>query len=497
MDIAAALAHPEFLGRHPAYAQGLGTFAKWIAIHKAVNGDPLTNIEREFFTLVTGREYDPPDGGWSTIAILSPRRCGKSLFAATQAVYAAVRPGQRNTWAALLAQGRAEAQRSLLSEVSSFFDGQGLLPSMVVNRTAETIVLEGGCTIGVLPGSRPQTIRGLGCRILVGDEIDFVGEPGGEDKARQIIAAARPTIATVPGAKLVLISSPGRVGSAFHRIVTDFYGRPDPHTLVLKLDTSVNPVLHANEAYRESMRALDPLAYEAEVLGRYVEGDATLFDSSVIARCVVSGRGDIPPEAVTGRVVAGIDSAAGSKGGDSFGCVLGTQENGRLVVVAMRRFAAPFDPAVVVREIASLCRSYRCRRVVGDRFGGNLVAQLFRNEGLTYEVSPSVAGDALLDLVGVINTGAVELQDPEFSRCGAELVEDLRSIVRRPGGGRDQADAPRTARGHADLASAFAVLAAALPRKRTRPTLAQPQVIHAPYPSPWIQEDDSYVSMPF
>jgi hypothetical protein len=200
---------------------------------------------------------------------------------------------------------------------------------------------------------------------------------------------------------------------------------------------------------------------------------------------------------VTGRITCAVDPAAGSKGGDSFAAVWGVQAGGRIVIAAARRYGAPFDPAAVVSDIAGVCRGYRVRRVVGDRFGGNLVAQLFRNEGLDYEVSPSVAGDALLDLVGTINSGGVELPDPECSRTAAELADDLRSIVRRPGGGRDRADAPRTSRGHADLASALAVLAAALPRKRTRPFLAVPQLVSMPKPVPWVQEDDSMMPLPY
>ena len=469
MSIVAAIRDRSLLGAHPDYASGLETFRTWLAIHAAIHGEALDDFGRDVFERFSGRKYTPRKGGWNTCAVLSPRRCGKSLFAATLAAFAAVVPGPRNTWVALIGQDRAGAQKSLLATIGAFFDEHhgGRLHEAVVNRTAETIELNSGCSIGVWP-SRPAAVRGISARLVVVDEADFTSTENGEDRTRQLVAAAKPALATNPGAKLVLISSPGRVGSFFHALVTETYGQDNPDTLILRLDASVNPIL--SEEYFRSMQSLDPTAYQSECLGLYVESDGGLYDHHAIANCVVSGRGDIPPSAFFDRrIVCAVDPASGSRNGDSFAAVLGYREKkGRVVVVASRRWPAPFDPRSVVGEIASLCRSYGVRRCVGDRFGSNLIASLFKDAGLEYRPSEVSTSDALLELAPAFGTGSIELPDPSVSSVASDLRDDLRAVVRRAGGGRDRADAPRNSRGHCDLASALGVLFAALPKQKPK-----------------------------
>jgi phage terminase large subunit-like protein len=469
VSIVADVKDRNLLGAHPAYREGLDSFGLWLTIHAAIAGEPLDEAGREAFERFAGRPYDPPPSGWSTVVILSPRRCGKSLFAATQVAAAGFRPGQRNTWCVLVGQDRAGATKSLLATVSDFFDESngGLLHQTVVNRTAETIELSSGASIAVWP-SRPAAVRGIAARIAIIDEADFTSTEGGEDKTRQLVAAIRPAMATVPNSRLILISSPGRVGSFFHRLVSESYGKADPHCLVLKLTTDVNPQLTSD--YFEAMRTLDPVAYRAEVLGEYVESDGGLYDHQAISNCIVSGRGDIDPAAVESeRIVCAVDPASGARNGDSFAAVLGYRDkHGRIVVVATRRWPAPFDPKSVVGEVADLCRSYGVRRCVGDRFGSNLIASLFQDAGLEYKPSETNTSDALLELAPAFGTGAIELPDPSVSTVAADLRDDLRAIVRRAGGGRDRADAPRNSRGHCDVASALAVLFAALPKVKPK-----------------------------
>src|SRR5262245_34983516 len=122
MRIGSAIADRALLGGHPSYREGLDTFRSWLVVHSAINGEELDDFGRAAFERFAGRPYDPPPNGWSTVAILSPRRCGKSLFASTQVAWSAVRPGQRNTWAVLVGADRAGVQKSLLATVGDFFE---------------------------------------------------------------------------------------------------------------------------------------------------------------------------------------------------------------------------------------------------------------------------------------------------------------------------------------------------------------------------------------
>jgi Terminase large subunit, T4likevirus-type, N-terminal len=466
VNILDAIRDREILGAHPAYRNGLATFGRWLTVAAAIWGLPLAPAQAEFFESIAGQKYDPPAGGWSTVAIVAPRQIGKSTAAATWVAFEAVRPGPRGTWAILCAQDRTGASRALLSTTRDFFT-QGLLAAEVTNTTAETIELASFCTIAIWP-TRPASLRGVRARIVVLDEADFLGTDNGQDTTRQMIQAARPCLATT-GGKLVLISSPNRSGSTFHKIVTDSFGSNDPHTLALHLPVSMNPTL--SESYFAGMKG-DPIAYAQEVEARWVEGESGLYDHSALRSCVVSGRVDLPPEACKGqRVRAGVDTASGGKNGDAFAVALGFRNEDRIVTAALRRWPAPFDPKAVVREVATLLKSYGCREVTGDRFGAGFVVTLFRDEGIKYEPAATSTSDAAMEAASVFQAGGIELPDPEASTTAAEVMADLQSIVRRPGGGRDRADLPRTTRGHCDLASALVAMMGALPKRKDRKSL--------------------------
>jgi Terminase large subunit, T4likevirus-type, N-terminal len=475
VNILEAIRDREILGAHPAYRNGLATFGRWLIVAAAIWGLPLAPAQAEFFESIAGQSYNPPVNGWSTVAIVAPRQIGKSTAAATWVAFEAVRPGPRGTWAILCAQDRTGASRALLATARDFFS-EGLLAAEVTNTTAETIELASGCTVAIWP-TRPAALRGVRARIVVLDEADFLGTDNGQDTTRQMIQAARPTLATTSG-KLILISSPNRSGSTFHKIVTDAYGANDPHTLALRLPVEMNPTL--SESYFAGMKG-DPIAYAQEVEARWVEGESGLYDHAALRSCVVSSRVDLAPEAVRERkVVCGVDPASGGKNGDSFACALGYRDGDRIVTVSLRRWPAPFDPKAVVGEIATLCKSYGVREVVGDRFGAGFVVALFRDEGIKYQPASASTSDLAMEAASVFQAGGAELPDPEGSTSAAELMADLQAIVRRPGGGRDRADLPRNARGHCDLASALVAMMAALPKKKDRRGLlgrARPLVV--------------------
>lgn len=465
MNILDALRHPHLFGALPAF-RDLKTWGRWLIVLSAFYGLPLDAEGQEFFCKFTGRTgYSPPDGGWKTLALCTGRQAGKSRVAATVAAWEAGTRDGAGEYAVILAQDRTAATRALMSYACEPFETQEcLFNEAFVSRTQDTLSLNTGATLAVYP-CRPASVRGIRARCVVLDELDFMSSPDGRDVGREVLTAARPCLATT-GGRLVVLSSPGRVGSAFHRLVSANWGRDDSDVLVIRASApELNPTLGAD--YLRSMEA-DPSAYKSEVAGEWVEAESQLFDSAALDACVVSGRVELPPEACRG-VVAFADPAAGNRGGDRFALALGYRDGARVVIAALRAWSPPFSPAGVVEEVADICKRYGVRSVTGDRFGGNVVAELFRSNGLAYQTAPASASDLYMDLLPVVSAGGVELPDPTLSKTAADLMADLRSIVRRPGGaGRDRAEAPRGSgrAGHADLGNAVAGLVAALPAKR-------------------------------
>lgn len=465
MNILDALRHEHLFGALPAF-RDLATWSRWLIVLSAFYGLPLDADQQELFCKFTGRTaYNPPPTGWKTLALCTGRQAGKSRVAATVAAWEAGTRDGAGEYAVILAQDRTAATRALMSYACEPFEAQGcLFNEAFVSRTQDTLSLNTGATLAVYP-CRPASVRGIRARVVVLDELDFMSSPDGRDVGREVLTAARPCLATT-GGRLVVLSSPGRVGSAFHRLVTDNWGRDDSDVLVIRASApELNPTLGAD--YLKSM-ALDPGAYRSEVAGEWVEGESQLFDSAALEACVVSGRVELPPEVCRG-VVAFVDPAAGNRGGDRFALALGYRDGARVVVAALRAWSPPFSPAGVVAEVAALCRAYGVREVVGDRFAGNVLAEQVRAAGLIYKTAPASASDLYMDLLPVVSAGGVEFPDPTCSKAAAELLADFRAIVRRPGGaGRDRAEAPRGSgrAGHADLGNAVAGLVAALPAKR-------------------------------
>jgi hypothetical protein len=115
----------------------------------------------------------------------------------------------------------------------------------------------------------------------------------------------------------------------------------------------------------------------------------------------------------------------------------------------IRERRPPFSPEAVTEEFAKLIRSYRCTKVYGDRYGGEWPQEQFRKYGVNYEPAGSSKSELYVDLLPLINSGAVDLLEHD------RLLLQLTMLERRTArGGRDSIDHPRG--GHDDIANAVA-----------------------------------------
>ena len=103
----------------------------------------------------------------------------------------------------------------------------------------------------------------------------------------------------------------------------------------------------------------------------------------------------------------------------------------------------------MVEEFASLIRSYRCSKVFGDRYGGEWPREQFQKRGVFYEPAEKSKSELYVDLLPLINSGAVHLLDHD------RLVLQITSLERRTSrGGKDSIDHAPGA--HDDIANAVA-----------------------------------------
>jgi hypothetical protein len=125
------------------------------------------------------------------------------------------------------------------------------------------------------------------------------------------------------------------------------------------------------------------------------------------------------------------------------------------VLDLLREIRPPFSPEAVVAEFSQVLKSYRIRKVIGDRYGGEWPRERFQIHGISYEVSALPKSQLYLNLLPLLNSGRAELLDSP--RLIAQLVGLERRTAR---GGRDSIDHAPNA--HDDVANAAAGVFASL-----------------------------------
>ena len=158
-----------------------------------------------------------------------------------------------------------------------------------------------------------------------------------------------------------------------------------------------------------------------------------------------------------------------------------TDKSGCSVLDVARERRPPFSPEDVVDEFATLMKTYRIRKCVGDHWGGEFVRQPFRAQGIDYDVSEITASDTYRDTLPLFNSGKAKLYD--LPRLLTQLCNLERTTSRT---GKDTISHPK--KQHDDLANAVCgalLLAAANSRsdwmKTITPAVLESFALPGPY----------------
>jgi hypothetical protein len=424
----------------------------WQAFLAGLFALPMDEAAAALYRAHTGRSAlptQPAREGWVIVGL----RGGKSRIAALVAVYCScfrdyagvLAPGEVGTFA-LVAADRRQA-RTILRYVNGFLDNVPMLSRMVVSRTAESITLSNRVVIEVHTASW-RTLRGYTLVGFVGDEISFwrnEGE-GAANPDSEILSGVRPGMATVPGAVLLAISSPYARRGALWEAHRKHYGQDGDPVFVWQSDTaSMNPNVDAQviaDAYAE-----DEVAAAAEYGGRFRNDIESFVTREAVEAVVVPGRHMLPPSDWE-QHVAFVDPSGGSQ--DSMTLAVAHRHGYKGVLDTVHEWRAPFSPAKVVKELSLVLAEYGIRKVMGDRYGGEFVRELFRREfGITYTAAEQSKSELYAELLPLLNSGRIELLDHP------RLVAQLLALDRRTArSGKDSIDHPPG--GHDDLINAVA-----------------------------------------
>jgi len=318
------------------------------------------------------------------------------------------------------------------------------LAKLIEGETADSVDLVGQVTIEVV-AAHFKSVRGRTIAGALVDEIAFLPQETSATPDTEILAALRPSMATIPGAMLLCSSSPyarrGVLWDAYKR----YFGSADANVLVWKAATlTMNPSV-PQRVIDEAMER-DPASAAAEYLAEFRTDVDSFVSREVVEACIDDGVFERAPISAL-RYYGFVDPSGGSA--DSFTAAVAHMEKDQIVLDAVRERKPPFSPETVAKEFAEFFLTYRCTTVRGDRYAGEWPREQFKKHGVVYVPADKVKSELYLEMLPRLNSRRASLLDNK------RLVEQLVGLERRTSrAGKDSVDhAPG---GRDDLANAVA-----------------------------------------
>ena len=451
----------------------------WRAFLATVFGLPLSEAERALVRDCTGREAVPTAQAREVWTIVG-RRGGKSRISALLAVYVAafrdyghvLALGERGTLM-LLAADRRQA-RVLFRYVKGFLESAPMLAAMVERETLDQIDLTNNISIEVHAASF-RGVRGYTTIGVICDEIAFWPTDDAADPDTEIVNALRPSMASVPGALLIAISTPYARRGELWRAYKKNWGQ-EGEVLVWRAATrSMNATVP--QSVLDRAYEADPASAAAEYGGEFRTAVESFVSREAVEACVVPDRRELPP--VSGTTYRAFTDPSGGSA-DSMTIAVGHTQDDVGVVDLVREVTPPFSPEQVVAEFVETLKAYRVHRVTGDRYGGEWPREQFRKLGVEYALSDDPKSLLYGALLPVLNSGRLELLDHP------RLISQLLSLERRTSrGGKDSIDHPpgRGTTSHDDVINSVAGLVSLLAARQPRAATGMPYGV--PRISPW------------
>lgn len=439
----------------------LKSWRNWRVALRCLYGLPINDKYSKLIYECTGRDVNKlPSNGFSTALYLVGRRGGKSKVIALTAAYEACLSGREKNLSpgemglvSVVSPTRLQSQiiknyiRAALS--SPMLDGE------IIQEDKDGFKLRNGIRIQILTGDF-RAVRGFSQICIVCDECCYLGTTE-ESKVKsdtELVRAVRPALITT-GGKLIAISTKyARKGWAF-KTWKDNFGNDNGSVLVWDAPSKkMNPTL--SQADIDLAITEDPISARTEFLNQWRDDVCEFLPLSVIEAVVKKGRKELLPK--TGESYFGFVDCSGGRNEDS-AIAIGHKKDSKIIVDYIKRYKAPHNPYAIIKIMCDTLRKYKIRRVIGDNYGAEFVAQAFQKNGIGYEKCSLPKSQLYLELIPTICSHAIELLDDETS------IGQLASLERRTrSGGKDSVDHPQG--GKDDSANAIAGVSFITSKKR-------------------------------
>jgi len=439
------------------------SWQNWKALLSATYGLPIPRQNRAVVRQSTGRKVNKlPANGFDSVLLLTGRRSGKSRIAAVAGAFEAVLAGHEKKLArgekgviAIIAPTRRQA-KIVKGYIRALFEPP-LLEREVVSETGEGFELLNSNMIEILAGDF-RTVRGYTLIAAIVDEAAFFGV---EEESRirsdtELIRAVKPALATV-GGKLIAITTPYAKKGWCYSTYKKHYANDNGKTLVWNCPSrTMNPTLP--QSVVDEALAEDLAAAKAEYLGEFRDDVAEFLTRSMIESLVVPGRKELLPKYGV-RYVAFVDMSGGRN--DDAALAIAHNNDTKAVIDFLKSYRPPYNPHVVIKQMAEELKRYGIRQVTGDQYAAEFTAQAFESQGIRYRKSPLPKSGLYLELLPRMCSGEIELPDDD------KLVSQLAGLERRTrSGGKDIIDHAQGAKD--DAANAVAGVSYSFSQKTIR-----------------------------
>ena len=232
MNVLQAMDDPNLFASH----FDSNSWKPWRAFLAALFALPMDDDALTIYRRHTGRQT-APDAAFKEAALICGRRGGKSRVLALIATYLAtfrdysphLAPGEVAT-IAVIAADRRQA-RTIFRYISGALQAVPMLRPLVMDETAETLTLKNRVVIEIATASFRVT-RGYSFAAVLGDEIAFWRNENSANPDEEIVKAIRPGLSSIPGAMLLLASSPYAKRGVLYTTFRRHYGQDGARVLV-------------------------------------------------------------------------------------------------------------------------------------------------------------------------------------------------------------------------------------------------------------------------
>jgi hypothetical protein len=366
-------------------------------------------------------------GSFKELWVIAGRRSGKSLIASLIAVFLAcfvdhkLKPNEKAV-GMIICPDRKQG-RVVFNYILALMNDVPMLRSMIVKVTKEAIQLNNGITIEIHTASY-RTLRGYTVVFCVIDEIAFLRDEISSNPDKEILAAVRPAMITVPNSRLICISSPYAKRSELWNTYQKHFGK-DSNVLVWQAGTrDMNPTV--SQTVIDAAVEADPSAASAEYLAEF-RRDIESFLTAEIVNAAVSVSN--PP---SGFSCFGFHDAADGSGKDSMCSAISHADNEIRICDALLETRPPFVPSVAIKEHAEFFRSYGVTNVTADRYAKSYVKEEFAKHEINVIQSEKDKSTIYGECLPLFNSHRVQIPN------NPRLINQLLNLERRTrAGGKD------------------------------------------------------------